>query len=184
MFQVKDTAYRVHRYFFEHNSSTMKTMFISRFLSVVDRCPVIPLDGVEPRDFEQLLSIFYPSNYAQHDAKTTEYWTSVLRAANHLAMRKISKLAKEKLTTLATSADKIALVKEFEDDFGAEWVADAFLELAIRSEPLTVDEGHKIGMEGVIRLGAIRQALNSNTREYLDLDKVKGLVKRELKLVC
>ncbi|KAK7052833.1 hypothetical protein VNI00_004152 [Paramarasmius palmivorus] len=180
-FAVKDTSFKVHRHFFDQNSSIMKQLIDSAFGSRYSGpCYTVTLSGVEPRDFEQLLTIFYPSDYSQEDTKTVEDWASVLRVANHFVMRKISKLAKTKLCAMASPVDRIALAKEFEDDFNDEWVTEAFLELVTRSEALTSEEGHKIGLENVIRLGTIKQALTNNLKEYLDMGKVKKLVGQEL----
>jgi hypothetical protein len=61
-FQVEDTRYRVHSYFFEQYSEdfAVKYKLPEKCSSATTPSHHIHLDDVKTRDFEQLLSIFYP----------------------------------------------------------------------------------------------------------------------------
>jgi hypothetical protein len=54
--QVEDTRYRVHRFFFEQYSED----FAAKYKLGSESLVYIHLDDVKTRDFDQLLSIFYP----------------------------------------------------------------------------------------------------------------------------
>ncbi|KAG7091285.1 hypothetical protein E1B28_010333 [Marasmius oreades] len=192
IFQVRNKLYKVHRYFFEQNSLTMTVMIshvleraalVSRGSHVnVANFPVM-LPDTDPVDFERLLSIFYPKDYSQHDAQTVEDWTSILRVSSRFGMTKIRSLALDNLYMTANAVDKIALNNEFHFDdveIEDEWVFDAYAELVTRAEPLTLQEGEKIGMRDVIRIQAMKAALMKDLRRYLDADRVRAMVEAYL----
>ncbi|KAL0574909.1 hypothetical protein V5O48_007053 [Marasmius crinis-equi] len=193
VFQVRDKLYKVHRYFFEQNSLTMTVMissvleraaFMGRGTGMVNiaNYPVV-LHDTDPRDFERLLSIFYPTDYSQHDAQTVEDWTSVLRVSTRFGMTKIRSLALDNLYMTANAVEKIALNNEFKFDdaeIESEWILDGYVELVTRVEPLTFEEGEMIGMRDVIRIHAMKGKLLKDLRKYVDVERVREMVEAHL----
>ncbi|KAK1217006.1 hypothetical protein PQX77_020356 [Marasmius sp. AFHP31] len=194
VFQVRDTLYKVHRYFFEQNSLTMAVMISSvleraalmmgRGMGMVNvaNFPVVLYD-TNPADFEKLLSIFYPADYSQHDAQSVEDWTSILRVSTRFGMSKIRSLALDNVYMMATAVEKIALNNEFKFDdveIETEWLLDAYVELVTRPESLTFEEGEKIGMRDVIRIQTMKTTLMKEMRRFLDLERVRAMVHTHL----
>jgi hypothetical protein len=58
--QVEDTQYRVPRYYFDQYSEDFAAKYNFSAKTCFDATPYIHLDDVKTRDFDQLLSIFYP----------------------------------------------------------------------------------------------------------------------------
>ncbi|KAF9262686.1 hypothetical protein L218DRAFT_867337 [Marasmius fiardii PR-910] len=140
--------------------------------------PVL-LPDTDPVDFERLLSIFYPRDYSQHDAQTVEDWTSILRVSSRFGMAKIRSLALDNLYMTANAVEKIALNNEFHFDDAEiedEWVLDAYVEMVTRVEPLTLQEGEKLGMKDVIRIQAMKTALIKDLGKYLDMERVRAMI--------
>ncbi|KAJ7072901.1 hypothetical protein C8F01DRAFT_973320, partial [Mycena amicta] len=110
----------------------------------------------------------------EHECNTTEEWTSVLEVA-HPRHPKVVRLAVKQLSSCASPVDKIWLGEKYDIK---EWLAPAFLELALRKEPLSVAEGQKLGMDAVVRVGMMKHELSVNLAAYLDEKKIKELVSR------
>ncbi|KAJ6491601.1 hypothetical protein C8R47DRAFT_957171, partial [Mycena vitilis] len=137
---VANTAYKLHRYLFEN--STWKWTFAT------------PVTGshylVENKpDFDRFLSVLYPLDYGKYECQTAEEWTSVLVVADRAKMESIRRLAIDRLAEVAGPVDKITLGHRYGVP---EWLAPAYLALAMRKEPLTATEGTKLGVEALVRV--------------------------------
>lgn len=87
--------------------------------------------------------------------KTTPQWTSILHLAAKWEFESIKLLAINNLTAYAAPVDKIVLGRRYGID---KWLPDAYNAVCIRNEPLTVEEGMKLGVEDTIKISAARQA--------------------------
>jgi hypothetical protein len=61
-------------------------------------------------------------------------------------------------------ADNIALGQKY--DLPRKYLSDVYLEMCMRENPLSVEEGQKIGYETVIRIAHIREEIKSWGNAY------------------
>ncbi|KZP06388.1 hypothetical protein FIBSPDRAFT_689712, partial [Athelia psychrophila] len=94
----------------------------------VDEKNPIVLPDVSCSDFEEFLAILYPT---------------------------IQLLAIDKLTASAIPVDKIVLGRRYGI---SDWLPGAYEAVCTRADPLTVEEGMKLGVEDIIKISAARQA--------------------------
>jgi hypothetical protein len=92
-------------------------------------------------------------------------------------MQNIRKLAINKLAECAGPVDKITLGHRYNVK---EWLGPAYLALAMRKEPLTGEEGRKIGVEALVRIAALKDEVFANLTTYVDQDKFAELFKSKL----
>jgi hypothetical protein len=175
--------YRLHRYLFKKSSW---------FFNSIDQPNYFVFTK---KDFDRFLSILYPScvpthlftfsciqltvcrDYCKHECETAEEWTSVLLVADQGGMQNIRKLAINKLAECAGPVDKITLGHRYNIK---EWLGPAYLALAMRKEPLTGEEGRKIGVEALVRIAALKDEVFANLTTYVDQDKFAELFKSKL----
>jgi len=167
-FQLRDTIYKVHRYFFSQNSESIASLMPTYNTPTPEWVP-IHLPDVDPKGFELILSIFYPQDYLRCEAETVDDWSAVLAAATKYQMKKIRALAIEKLGSIASAVDKVALGKEYGVK---EWLVPAYTELCMRFEPLTLDESKKLGLDTVVKIAEMKHEIMENLRKFVDDGKV------------
>jgi hypothetical protein len=160
IFLVDGVLYNVHRYFFQRDSSNFAAMFISLphggcGKGLTDDEP-IPL-RVTAKDFDLFLSILYPSDFGVHAATTVEDWTGILNLAANWNFTSIKALAIKNLSSIASPIDKIVLGRMHDVK---EWLGDAYEAVCLRDDPLTLDDGVRLGMEDVIKISATRQRID------------------------
>ncbi|KAJ7645917.1 hypothetical protein DFH06DRAFT_915595, partial [Mycena polygramma] len=142
---VANTTYKLHRYLFEN--SAWKYTFAAHMAHIPSGQPRYLAEN-KP-DFDRFLSILYPLDYGKHECQTAEEWTSVLVVADHAKMESVRRLAIDQLAAVAGPVDKITLGHRYGVP---EWLAPAYLALAMRKEPLTATEGAKLGVEALVRV--------------------------------
>ena len=86
------------------------------------------------------------------EARTVSEWTSILDLAVKWDFESIKTLAIKKLAPIASSIDKIILGRKYHV---TEWLSEAYRDVCLRQEPLTNEEGMRLGMEDVIKISAI-----------------------------
>lgn len=88
---------------------------------------------------------------------TEQEWLSVLRLASMWDFIKIRQTAIEKLQTRPLDLiTKIELAHKYEI---REWLFGAYLALGKRIEPLSVEEGHRLGFDFAIKMASVREQL-------------------------
>lgn len=87
------------------------------------------------------------------DLQTINDWIAVLKVASRLDFVSHRELAITRLVALASPVERIKLAKEYDI---ASWLGPAYKELCLRAQPLTVDEGSKLGLEDVVKISAVR----------------------------
>ena len=83
-------------------------------------------------------------------------------------------LAVDKLSRITLPIDRIALGKRF--DLG-HWLTPAYFELCTRTDPLNLDEGEKLGMRDVIRIGQVRHQIRYVTNLNRHEDTIVTLIR-------
>lgn len=98
--------------------------------------------------------IIYASDFRQQTQKTTNQWASILYLAEKWGFENITFLAIDNLIVHATPIDKIVLGRRHGI---VEWLPAAYEAVCTRVDPLTVEEGIKLGVEDTVRISAARQ---------------------------
>lgn len=120
------------------------------------------------------------SDFRRPTEKTTAQWTSILHLAAKWGFESIQLLAIDNLTATAIPVDKIVLGRRYGI---LDWLPGAYKAVCTRADPLTVEEGMKLGVEDVIRISAARQVYGCAKARYevkhlsSDLGDIFGLEK-------
>ncbi|KZP28756.1 hypothetical protein FIBSPDRAFT_693229, partial [Athelia psychrophila] len=170
--------YNVHRYFFERDSTHFRSILES--IQGADEHTPVVFPDVSCGDFDEFLAILYPTNFRRPTAKTTAQWTSVLHLAAEWGFESIQLLAIDNLTATAIPVDKIVLGRRYGI---SDWLSGAYEAVCTRADPLTVEEGMKLGVEDIIRISTARQVYGCAKARYeakhlsKDLGDIFGLEK-------
>ncbi|KAA1470500.1 hypothetical protein DENSPDRAFT_741012, partial [Dentipellis sp. KUC8613] len=119
-----------------------------------DASEPIALEDVESTEFDALLSILYPADFHECEVKTVDAWTAVLRLATKWSFTSIRKLAIDRIEPIASAVDKVVLGRTYTIN---AWLRPGFVALCERVQPLTRDEGRRLGVDDVILVAAIRE---------------------------
>jgi hypothetical protein len=101
------------------------------------------------------------SEFGLYTATTVDEWTAILDLAAKWNFRSIKTLAIKQLTPIASPIDKIVWGRKHQIN---EWLGGAYQSICAREEPLTYEEGIRLGMKDVIKISAIRHDIGSRTR--------------------
>ncbi|KZP04949.1 hypothetical protein FIBSPDRAFT_666410, partial [Athelia psychrophila] len=178
VFLIEDVHYNVHRYFFERDSAHFRSILESN--QGVDEKDPIVLPDVSCSDFDEFLTILYPADFRRPTEKTTAQWTSILHLAAKWGFESIQLLAIDSLTASAIPVDKIVLGRRYGI---SDWLPGAYEAVCTRANPLTVEEGMKLGVEDIIKISAVRQVYGCAKARYdakhllNDLGDIFGLEK-------
>lgn len=134
------------------------------------RTPLEVLSGPPPT-YRGLLSK-HACNYSQSpllirrhrdvvtgDLSTLEDWISVLALATKYEFEAHRALAIERLSRLGSPTDRLVLAREYDIP---GWLEEAYYLICIREDALTLEEGHRLGMEDVIALADLRQRIRAH----------------------
>ena len=86
------------------------------------------------------------------------------------------RLAIARLAQLASPVDRILLGRRYDIP---EWLSTAYLELCTRDDPLSYEEGERLGMRDVILLSDIRQSVRG-PRVMMQDKNIAILIERRL----
>ncbi|KAI0931580.1 hypothetical protein AcV5_004967 [Taiwanofungus camphoratus] len=182
VFLVENTLFKVHRYFFKRHSKMFATMFslppeVGKPVEGQSDENPICVPEVLSKDFERLLSLFYPEKAGTGDLITVEEWTSILALATKWEFLGYRDLAIERLSQLASPVDRILLARMYDV---TPWLTPAYLELCKRDEALTFEEGVRLGMKDVVLLSEIRQGIRGTNRVTMHDRNINVLIDRKL----
>ncbi|KAI6040619.1 hypothetical protein EDC04DRAFT_2566837, partial [Pisolithus marmoratus] len=122
-----------------------------------DTRPVI-LQGVSKKEFETLMCrlvcapSLQPGSNLDHDQ-----WISVLKLSTMWEFDELRNAAIQYLDPSSQRlhpVDKFVLALQYDIK---KWLLPTLLELAARAEPINTEEGHRIGLEKVVKLAAVRE---------------------------
>ncbi|EGN92768.1 hypothetical protein SERLA73DRAFT_190621 [Serpula lacrymans var. lacrymans S7.3] len=167
--QVDELLFHVHRSTFIRHSTVFADIFslpVSANPELVegfsDEYP-LRFPGICSTDFERLMWILYPTKLGVYKARTAGEWESVLHLATRWEFDDVRALAIRHLETLPMSpVDRIVLSRKF--DIRSNWALSAYTELCERAEPLSMDEGHALGLDTTIRVSQLREKLRCGRR--------------------
>ncbi|THH08473.1 hypothetical protein EW145_g2676, partial [Phellinidium pouzarii] len=159
---VEDTLFKVPRRPFEEQSDIFRSMFTlplennGQFDGISDEKP-LRLEGVKKDDFRAFLQVLLPPSYGDEMEFSEKEWLSILSLANMWGFTKIRQTAIERLQhNNIDLVTKIELAHKYDI---REWLFGAYLALGKRVEPLTVDEGARLGFDFAIKMARIREQL-------------------------
>ncbi|KAL5485147.1 hypothetical protein ACEPAI_7789 [Sanghuangporus weigelae] len=171
IFKVENCLFRVPRHELEQQSTIFRDMLglppvggNENVEGESDDNPIL-LDSVSKDAFKLLLKLLYPSRSKDVSSLLTlEQCTSLLQVTHMWDFEQINFIVKNRirndLWTTIPCADRIKLVHDFEIK---DWYADAYYELATRTEPLSVEDGLKLGLEFSIKMGQVRERVAAAT---------------------
>jgi len=159
--RVENTLFRVHRFFLKRDSAYFRIKLphppspgdVTKGSS--DNNP-LDLEDALTVDFERLLWVFYNPKYSIYDA-TTEEWTSILKLSHQWDLIEVKALAIRELENLQIPAlQKIVIYQKYAVD--RKYLQAAFTALAVRDEPITIEEGRELGLETALQVARAREA--------------------------
>ncbi|KAI0254404.1 hypothetical protein BJV78DRAFT_916593 [Lactifluus subvellereus] len=159
-FRVENILFRVHKRFFIRESLHFQSLFEASPIPCQDppgssaTNPVV-LNDTTSEGFAGLLWVFYNRQYSIYKA-TVDEWRAILALAQRWAFKEVEKLCVRELENLIIPpVDKIHLYQDFKLD--KSLLIDSYLELTVRSEPLDLEEGRKLGIETSVQISRARE---------------------------
>ncbi|KAH9998757.1 hypothetical protein BJV77DRAFT_980200 [Russula vinacea] len=148
IFKVENTVFRVHKYFFQRESSYFRLLF--RSPSPCNNPPLPPgsseTNPVVLRTQQARPLLAFAGQYSIYTA-TVERWTDILDLAQRWAFKEVEQLCIRELQKLSIPpVEKIRIYQEFRLD-----------RLTARPEPLSLEEGHKLGIETSLQIVQARE---------------------------
>ncbi|KIM85851.1 hypothetical protein PILCRDRAFT_5473 [Piloderma croceum F 1598] len=175
IFQVENTRYKMHRYFFQRDSEIFASIFALPTGPGQGSSEYNPirLVGVKIHDFDLFLSMLYPHQIGVYSATTVDEWTAILNLAAKWKFESIKDLAIRQLALIGSPIDKIVLGQRHGV---TDWLLDSYRAICERSDALTLDEANRLGMENVVKISSLRQDIRrvgSLGRITVSLDVLK-----------
>jgi len=169
--------FRVHKRFFFRESSQFQSLFNSPAIPCPDppgsseTNPVVFKEkDITSEAFGHLLWVFYNPQYSIYSA-TVDIWVQILTLAQKWGFREVESLCVRELEKLAIQpVDKICIYQRFKLD--RTLLVESFAKLTARPEPLTLDEGGRLGLETSLQIAQARElsrGLRSGSRSSIQL---------------
>jgi len=169
VFMVEDVLFRVHRYFFVRESPVFRDMLSmpcpkgSDPEGLSDHRP-IHLPQVKQVDFGRFCWVFYDPKYS-HTASVEE-WSSILALAHLWQFEEVKAFAVRALDKMwVPPVQKAILARDY--DVGKDWLETAYTIVGVREQPLTAEEGRRLGMDVVVKIAELRERIRE--RRYQEL---------------
>ncbi|KAG7449841.1 uncharacterized protein BT62DRAFT_610108 [Guyanagaster necrorhizus] len=166
VFLVENMLFNVPRYHFESFSVIFKTMFAlpqGDSLNVdgsSDERPLI-LQGVTAQEFRSLLSVML---HPEPPVLTKEAWIAVLKLSNMWRLVNIRNIAIRQMSEKEISfVDKIIWGRDYKV---VDWMMTGYGGLIDRGDVLSLDEGMRIGVQGVIGIWRSQDISRRNAGRY------------------
>ncbi|KAH9067769.1 hypothetical protein EDB87DRAFT_1585278 [Lactarius vividus] len=160
VFSVENTLFRVHRFFLTRDSSYFRERLPypaspgETIKGSTDNLPLV-LEDITKSDFERFLWVFYNPKYSLYDANIEE-WTSILKLAHEWNFIEVKELAIRGLESLQIPAlQKVVLYQTYGVDRNR--LQTAYTALTVRDEPITIEEGLKLGLETALQIARARE---------------------------
>ncbi|KAI0067633.1 hypothetical protein BV25DRAFT_842370 [Artomyces pyxidatus] len=168
IFRVENYLFRVHRYFFVRESPYFREKLPhppppGEFTKGSSDNNPFTLDDALSVDFARFLWVFYNPKYSLYNADVEE-WTSILKLSHQWQFAEVKALALRELEQLEVGPiEKIITYHAYEID--RNLLIAAYTALTTRDEPITLEEGRKLGLETSLQLMHAREvARGSRTK--------------------
>ncbi|KAK0486261.1 hypothetical protein IW261DRAFT_1549125 [Armillaria novae-zelandiae] len=169
-FLVDECMFRVHRFFFERESSKFRQMFSAptspgKEAEGSSPSTAFKLVDITAEDFAQFVWIFYNPRHSLYDA-CTAVWVNILRLAYDWSFPEVKALALRELERKTIIlVDRIILYQECKVD--PSLLVPLYGKLCARDEPLTTEESVRLGVETTVRIFRARERLRSSSLDGL-----------------
>ncbi|TFY61348.1 hypothetical protein EVJ58_g4559 [Rhodofomes roseus] len=134
----------------------------------------IYLEGTSSLDLARFLTVFYPRTVCKPDLEMTDEWASVLALAVKWQFEDVQALAVARLSADAPLVDQILLARAHRLP---EWLYDAHVRICSRYEPLSLDEGRRLGVDETVVISDVRQYNIRCNRGNVDHDKLRAALR-------
>ncbi|KAG7449819.1 uncharacterized protein BT62DRAFT_886109, partial [Guyanagaster necrorhizus] len=186
-FLVEQYHFRVHRYFFERESTFFKHQLATPASPGEERQgtsegTAIVLDHVTPAEFARFLWVFYNPKYSLYDA-TVEDWAIILKLADRWSFPEVKNLAIRELEKhLMDDIERIVVYQKYNVD--KRLLIPRYAALCARTETLSLSEGMRLGMETALNIARARECarspsvggLRSPTSVILPSEEMHGII--------
>ncbi|KAF8504598.1 hypothetical protein F5888DRAFT_767296 [Russula emetica] len=158
-FKVENTLFRVHKYFFRRESTYFQTLFRTSIPcddppGSSETNPVV-LEDTTSEAFSGLCWVFYNPEFSIYTT-TLEKWAKILALAQRWGFNQVEQLCVRELQKMSIpSVDKIHIYEAFRLD--RSLLAESFVDLTIRPNPLNLDEAQKLGIENTLQIARARE---------------------------
>ncbi|KAI5996619.1 hypothetical protein F5J12DRAFT_725567, partial [Pisolithus orientalis] len=163
---VEDSLFRISREPLEAESTVFRDMFLlprgesETVEGQSDTCHVI-LQGISKKEFESLLRALMHRKHGTNRGLDLDcdQWISVLKLSAMWEFVGLRNAAIQHLdipSELVDPIDKVVLALQYNI---REWLLPAFLALAKRPTPISIEEGRRIGFENALKLASVREKL-------------------------
>ncbi|KAH9927823.1 uncharacterized protein B0H18DRAFT_1002395 [Fomitopsis serialis] len=156
IFLAENTLFSVHRYFLQRDSPIFQAMFSRPSSSgegKSDDNPIV-LEGTKSADLSCFLSCLYPINYGHGDLTTYEEWAAALELAVKWEFDRIRDFIVQRIKDTATLVEQIVTARRLNMQ---QWCWDVCAKLCERAQPLTLEEGQRLGLEDTVRISEVRE---------------------------
>ncbi|KAH7908945.1 hypothetical protein BJ138DRAFT_1115397 [Hygrophoropsis aurantiaca] len=158
-FHVEHYIFRVHRYFFERESTYFNQLLASQGddgeASFDEDTGIYTLEKVTGDDFSRFLWVFYNSEY-QYDMQDVPGWLAILTLANRWGFKKVKSLAVRELEKLEIEpVERICIYKEH--DIDSSLLVPSYTALCRRKKLSDHPGALKLDMQTVLQLSAARE---------------------------
>jgi hypothetical protein len=147
---AQNVLFKVHRYFFERESSSFRELF-----SDSDGSTKPYILDVKPEDFAHFLWVFYDEDF-EYENQPLEKWLIILRLATRWGFCKVRKLVVRQLEKLELQPiDKIKIYSDFKID--AQLLIPSYSTLAKSPTLPPLSEAAKLNIETILKLTMVRE---------------------------
>ncbi|KAK0454518.1 hypothetical protein EV421DRAFT_1757251 [Armillaria borealis] len=169
-FLVDECLFKVHRYFFERESSKFRQMFggptpPGKEPEGSSPSSAFKLSDITAENFAHFVWVFYNPKHSLYDASTA-VWVTILRTAYDWSFPEVKALAIRELERKTINlVDRIILYQECKVD--PSLLVPLYAKLCSRDEPLNTEESVRLGVETVVRIFQARERLRSSSLDGL-----------------
>ncbi|KIY48026.1 hypothetical protein FISHEDRAFT_44045 [Fistulina hepatica ATCC 64428] len=159
-FLIQHTIFRVHRYFYERESDFFRNILATpaspgALRQGTAEANAIVLDNITPDEFAKFNWVFYNPKYSLYN-RPVEDWTVILSLAHRWGFPEVHALAVRELEKLEfPDLDRIVVYHKYDVD--RRLLVTRYAALCEREEPLTVEEGARLGMETAMTIAQGRE---------------------------
>ncbi|EIN06624.1 hypothetical protein PUNSTDRAFT_46071 [Punctularia strigosozonata HHB-11173 SS5] len=170
--QAGSTLFRVPSYSFHRGSDVFRTLMNERPKDAAGSVSPVKLpDFITAEDLRRFLEILYPIVFGIYPLRSAEEWISVLHVANYFDFESIKALAMQQLDGVASAVDKIICAKAYGVD---AWLEAAYADICVSSEPPTLDEAERLGLQTYAQIMTAREKARGPVRCILrpEVDRI------------
>jgi len=160
---VDECLFKVHRYYLARESDVFRDMFSlppepsASCDGGSDEAPIV-IPEVSCAEFESFLGFIYFGMHDDHEF-SLENWISLLSFATRFICDQIRGRAIREIEKGHSKPDPVERVVLAVKHNIPQWLVSAYQELCQRQNPLTEEEGEKLGLPTVIKLMKAREML-------------------------